>query len=88
MKLKYQFAVRDVLGCIAAVAIGDDARVYHNVISMNETGKDIFTCIQQGMDEEAIVAKMLEEYEVSEEQLRQEVQALIAKLREEGLIID
>ncbi|MCQ2334697.1 MAG: PqqD family protein [Paludibacteraceae bacterium] len=88
MKLKYEFAVRDVCGSIAALAIGEGAKYYPNVISMNETGKDIFTCLQQGMDEDAIVKKMLTEYEVSEEQLRSEVKALVEKLRAEGLIID
>jgi hypothetical protein len=88
MKLKYDFAVREICGETVAVAIGEGSRVYHNIISLNETARDIFKLIQEGNDEDAIVTKMMAEYDVTEERLRPEVQALIAKLREEELIID
>ena len=88
MKLKYEFAVRTICGESVAVAIGEGSREYHNIISLNETARDIFKLIQEGNDEEAIVAAMLKEYDVTEEKLRPEVQALIGKLREEGLIVE
>jgi len=88
MKLKYDFAVREICGETVAVAIGEGSRVYHNIISLNETARDIFKLIQEGNDEDAIVKKMMEEYDVTEERLRPEVQALIGKLREEELIVD
>lgn len=88
MKLKYQFAVRNVAGAYAAVAVGESSRVYHNVIGLNETGADIFGMIQEGLDEEAIVSRMLEEYEVTEDVLRPEVKRLIKQLQDEGLLTD
>lgn len=88
MKLKYDFAVRDICGETVAIAVGEGSRVYHNIISLNETGRDIFKLIQEGNDEDAIVSKMMKEYDVTEAKLRPEVQALVAKLREEGLIVE
>ena len=88
MKLKYQFAVREIAGVYAAVAIGESSRKYHNIIGLNETGADIFRLIQEGLTEDEIVARMLEEYEVTEEVLRPEVQQLIKKLQDENLLID
>ena len=88
MKLKYDFAVRTICGESVAVAIGEGSREYHNIISLNETARDIFKLIQEGNDEDAIVAAMLTEYDVTEEKLRPEVQALIAKLKDEGLIVE
>ena len=88
MKLKYEFAVRTICGESVAVAISEGSREYHNIISLNETARDIFKLIQEGNDEDAIVAAMLKEYDVTEEKLRPEVQALIGKLREEGLIVE
>lgn len=88
MKLKYDFAVREICGETVAVAIGEGSRVYHNIISLNETARDIFRLLQEGNDEDAIVAHMLTEYDVTEDKLRPEVQALIGKLREEGLIVE
>ena len=71
-----------------AVAVGEGSREYHNIISLNETARDIFRLIQEGNDEDAIVAQMLQEYDVTEEKLRPEVQNLIAQLRSEGLIVE
>lgn len=71
-----------------ALAVGDDSREYHNIISLNETARDIFRLIQEGNDEDAIVAQMLQEYDVTEDKLRPEVKALIEQLRSEGLLID
>ncbi|MBP5290745.1 MAG: PqqD family protein [Paludibacteraceae bacterium] len=88
MKLKYEFAVRTICGESVAVAIGEGSREYHNIISLNETARDIFKLIQEGNDEDAIVAAMLKEYDVTEDKLRPEVQALIGKLKEEGLIVE
>ncbi len=88
MKLKYDFAVREICGETVAVAIGEGSRVYHNIISLNETAKDIFKLLQEGNSEDAIVEKMMQEYDVTEEKLRPEIQGLVAKLREEGLIVD
>ena len=48
MKLKYEFAVRTICGESVAVAVGDDSREYHNIISLNETARDIFRLIQEG----------------------------------------
>lgn len=88
MKLKYEFAVRTICGESVAVAIGEGSREYHNIISLNETARDIFKLIQEGNDEDAIVAAMLKEYDVTEDKLRPEVQALIGKLKEEELIVE
>lgn len=88
MKLKYQFAVRSVAGAIAAVAVGESSRFYHNVIALNETGADIFKLLQEGLSEEEIVGHMLEKYDVTEETLRPEVERLIQQLRDEELLID
>ena len=71
-----------------AVAVGEGSREYHNIISLNETARDIFRLIQEGKDEDGIVAQMLQEYDVTEDKLRPEVQNLIAQLRSEGLLID
>ena len=71
-----------------AVAVGEGSREYHNIISLNETARDIFRLIQEGKDEDGIVAQMLQEYDVTEDKLRPEVQNLIAQLRSEGLIVE
>jgi len=88
MKLKYDFAVRNMCGETVAIAIGEGSRQYSNIISLNDTGADIFKLIQAGKNEDGIVTEMLKEYDVTEEKLRPEVQRLIKTLRDEGLLIE
>lgn len=88
MKLKYDFATRDMGGTYVALTIGKGSQEYHNIIALNETGHAIFNLLKDGNDEDEVVKKMMEEYDVTEEKLRPEVQALIQKLKNEGLVVE
>ena len=82
MKLKYNFAIQEVTDFWAAVPVGKDARRYRGVMSLNESAKDMMEFLREDITEEQLVQKMLETYEVPEEQLRRVVAELIQKLRE------
>ena len=88
MKQKEGFVLRQVCGENVIVGEGLGTIDFGKLISLNETAADIFKLIQQGLDEDAIVAQMLQEYDVTEDKLRPEVQHLIGQLRSEGLIIE
>lgn len=88
MKLKYDFATREMAGTYVALAIGEGSREYHNIIGLNETGFAIFNLLKEGNDEDEVVKNMMEEYDVTEDKLRPEVQALIQKLKDEGLVVE
>ena len=62
--------------------VGKDARRYRGVMSLNETAKDMMEFLREDITEEQLVQKMLETYDVPEEQLRHDVAELIQKLRE------
>ena len=82
MKLKYNFAIQKVTDFWAAVPVGRDAHWYHGVMSLNESAKDMMEFLREDITEEELVQKMLETYEVPEEQLRRDVAELTQKLRE------
>ena len=82
MKLKYNFAIQEVTDFWAAVPVGKDARRYRGVMSLNESAKDMMEFLREDITEEQLVQKMLETYDVPEEQLRHDVAELIQKLRE------
>lgn len=86
MKLKSNFVITEVVGTSVAVSTDSSKSSFNGVVRLNETGKRIFELIQEGKDEEAIVAAMIEEYEASESIIREEVKAVIDLLVGEDVL--
>lgn len=82
MKLKYEFAISQVCGAWCAVAVGDSARKYSGVISLNETAADMMKLLKVDISEEQLVQKMQEIYDAPEADLRKDVKDFIARLEE------
>lgn len=88
MKLKYEFAFSNIFDERMAVPVGKGSEQCHAVLNLNETGQRILELLQTDTTEDAVVAAMMEEYEVEEPLLRSEVQKIIAQLREADLLQD
>lgn len=87
MKLKTNFAMKEVLGMYVAVAVGKNADDFNGVIRLeNESTKRMFELLQEDKEVDEIVSIMLEEYDVEEPHLREELNKLIDQLSEEGLM--
>ena len=86
MKLKYEFAIQEVIGNYVAVAVGNKADQFGGVIRLNDTGKRIFELIQQELDEDAIVAALAQEYDASDDALRAEARKVVAELRSQDVL--
>jgi len=87
MKLKTNFAMKEVLGMYVAVAVGKNADDFNGVIRLeNESTKRMFELLQEEKEVDEIVSIMLEEYDVEEPHLREELGKLIDQLSEEGLM--
>lgn len=88
MKLKYDFAVQKVTDFWAAVPVGKDALKCDNVVSLNETARDMFNLLRNDITEDQLVQQMLQEYKgVDETQLRADAQAFIQRLQEADLLL-
>lgn len=57
-----------------------------NYFSLNDTGAVIWGCIRDGMSMDEMVAALLREYEVSNEDARSAVESLLQSLEAEQLI--
>lgn len=69
----------------------DDGTVLVNmstnrIFELNRTGARFWELLDDGSSEAEIVARLGEEFDVSEEQLRQEIRSLVDSLMNEGLI--
>lgn len=86
MKIKYRtIDIQEVLDHFM-VKLSSDFSDDVRVLSLNETSKLILTSIQDGLEEEDIVKKILDTYNVDEETAKREVAAFISQLKESGIV--
>ena len=87
MNIKKGFELRDVCGEKVIIASGLENLDFTKLISVNETGADIWNLLLEGAtNEEDLIAKFLDLYEGDEEQMRREVSAFLKKLAEIGVL--
>ena len=68
MKLKMQFILRDIVGETVLVPINESTSNFNGLITVNELGKFIWENLESSKDEEDLLHKILEEYEVEEKE--------------------
>ena len=88
MRVKEGFVMREVAGQYVVIAVGEASKTFHGMIKLNRTGKDIWECLQDGLEEEQIVAVLQERYQVAIEEVKQDVQEFIAKMKEMEFLAD
>lgn len=81
MKLKDGFVLRQVAGQTIVLPTG--ANVDLNVmITLNETGKVLWNCLERGAEESELVQALLAEFDVDEAMAKSDVADFVARLRE------
>ena len=79
MKLNKQFVTKDMGDSQVIVAVG--GAVFSGVVRSNRTAAFIVDLLKEETTEEAIVAAMLEKYDVSEEKARADIEKVLNTLR-------
>lgn len=86
MKIKENFMLRKVADCFVVVPIGAAVAQFNGMINLNEAGAFLWQQLENDTTPEAVVAAMLEQYEVDEATAKADVDKFIAQLREASLI--
>lgn len=86
MKIKKQLVKRSIAGDLILVPIGDASLELKGLLTLNETAERIWDLLPQCVDEAALTAAMLEEYDVSEDVLKADINELLDRLRELQII--
>ena len=87
MNIKKGFELRDVCGEKVIIASGLENLDFTKLISVNETGADIWNLLLEGAtNEEDLIAKFLDLSEGDEAQMRREVSAFLKELAEIGVL--
>lgn len=87
MKINEGFEVRSVCGEYMMVAMGEKNIDFSHVIAFNETSVFIWNQMLAGKDTIDDVAKaVIEEYEIDFETARKDVETLVSRLAEYGVV--
>lgn len=81
MKLKEGFLLREVAGETVVIPSGDSLDL-NMMITLNETGRVLWECLEKGAQEQDLVNALLAEYEVDEATAQAHVRKFVEKLRE------
>ena len=85
MKLKMNFSVREVAGQTVAIPIGENIDL-NAMITLNGTGKFLWTLLENETDEDILTAALVSEYDVDEETARKSVNAFISVLKQHDFL--
>ena len=88
MKIKSGYILKDVAGSKIVMAIGEESTKFNGIITFNEVGAEVFTMLDGTNSVEEIVTKIAKDYEAPYEVVAEDVNALIEKMRNQGLIED
>ena len=86
MKIKEGFVLRNVADATIVVPTGKASLDFNGMITLNETGAFLWRLLESDTDEEAMLAAMLNEFDVGEETARAGIARFVAKLNSEGLL--
>ena len=82
MRISKDFTIQKVGVSYVAVPVGETSKTYHGMIRLNETGAFLWKKLcEADQTEDALVAALLEEYDVDEATARADVQKLIEALQ-------
>lgn len=86
MKIKEGFKLRKVAGNYIVIAIGKASREFNGMINLNEVGAFLWSELEKGTTKEALVAKLLSEYDVTEEIAERDVINFLEKVEGAKLV--
>lgn len=86
MKIKENYMLRKVADCFVVVPIGAAVAEFNGMINLNEVGAFLWRQLESETTAEAVLAAMLEEYEVDEAVAKADLDKFINELKEANLI--
>ena len=87
MKIKDGFVLRDIGGQTVVVATGEASQEFYGMIKLNQTGKDIWEGLLNGLSEDDIVLKLIDKYDVDKDRVRDDVHRMIVQMDKAGFFV-
>lgn len=81
MKVKKDYILREVAGEYLLIPVGEAALKTKGLISLSESGYLLYKQLQQDCEKQDLVQRMLQEYEVTEDQASADIEAFLEQMR-------
>lgn len=88
MKIKNGFVLREVAGQFMVIATGEASKDFHGMIKLNDTGKEIWQGLQEGVSVAEIAKRIQEKYDVEYEKAMEDTENFVEKIKEAGFLVD
>lgn len=82
MKIKDGFVLRSVAGNHVVVPMGQQAVSFNGMITLNDTAAFLWQLLSKDTTEEAMVAALLEDYDVTFDQAKESVHQFVMEVKE------
>ena len=86
MRLKGSFVLREIMGEMIAIPVGDSLLDFNGMICVNAVGEEIWRGLQVGKSKEELLEGILEKFEVSREEAVADLDDFLHRLRESNLL--
>jgi hypothetical protein len=88
MKLKYDFAVREIVGEYIMVPLGAAALKFSGMISTSETGAALAEALKEHVTRQELLQQLLEQYDIDEATAAADLDLFLDQLRKLDLLIE
>ena len=88
MKLKGNFVLREIAGECMLVPVGAQTSVTNGIIALSPVAATIWKALSEEKSYEDILAAVLEEYDVTAETAKLDLDEFLSQLRSNGLLAD
>ena len=88
MKLKYDFAVREIVGEYVMVPLGKGALEFSGMISTSETGALLVEALKPDVTREDLLQRILDEYDVDLPTANADLDEFLNQLRKLKILIE
>ena len=86
MRIKDGFMLRNVADMNIVVPVSQNALDFKSMLSLNETGAFLWQLLKQDIPEEELVQKLMDEYEVDEDNAERDIREFLDEIRETGAL--
>ena len=87
MKLNPKYILRDIAGETILISL-NDISAPKRLLCLNEMGRAIYNLLKEGNGKDAIIAALLNEYDIDEATLRSDIDEFFSILSEHEVIIE
>lgn len=81
MKLRGEYVIRKIVDEIVVVPVGKTALEFKGMIVLNEVSEVIWSCLKKETTLEEILRCVMEEFDVSEQEAKEDIENILDTLR-------